>query len=73
VADRIAAALEVEPEGLTRTELINLLARNESRDRIDQALALLGHLGRVRREVVQTGGRPAERWLLGSAGTKKTK
>jgi hypothetical protein len=64
VADRIAAALEVEPEGLTRTEIINLFARNESRDRIDQALALLERLDRVCREVVQTGGRPAERWFL---------
>ena len=65
VADRIAAALEGEPGGLTRTELINLFSRNESRERIDQALALLESLDRVRREVVRTGGRPAERWSLG--------
>jgi hypothetical protein len=65
VADRIIAALEVEPDGLTRTEIIDLFSRNESRDRLDQALTLLESLGRARREVVQTGGRPAERWLLG--------
>jgi hypothetical protein len=64
VADRIAAALEEEPDGLNRTEIINLFARNVGRDRIDQALALLEHLNRVRREVMQTGGRPAERWFL---------
>ena len=64
VADRIAAALEEEPDGLTRTDLVNLFKRNVSRDRIDQALALLEGLGRVRRVVVETGGRPAEKWLL---------
>ncbi len=64
VADRIAAALEEEPESLRRTDLINLFKRNVSRDRIGQALALLEGLGRVRREAVETGGRPAEKWLL---------
>jgi hypothetical protein len=64
VADRIINALEEEPDGLTRTDLINLFARNVSRDRIDQALALLERLSRVRREEVKTGGRPAEKWLL---------
>jgi hypothetical protein len=64
VADRIAAALEVEPDGLTRTDLVNLFKRNVSRDRIDQALALLEGLGRLRREAVETGGRPEEKWLL---------
>jgi hypothetical protein len=65
VADRITVALEVEPDGLTRTDLINLFHRNVSRDRIDQALAMLERLGRVRQEAVETGGRPAEKWLLG--------
>jgi hypothetical protein len=64
VADKIATALEEEPEGLTKTDLINLFKRNVSSDRIDQALALLEGLGRVRRETVETGGRPAEKWLL---------
>ena len=64
VADRIATALEEEPEGLTRTDLINLFKRNVSRDRIDQALGLLERLGRVRMEAVETGGRPAVKWLL---------
>jgi hypothetical protein len=64
VADRITVALEVEPDGLTRTDLMNLFHRNVSRDRIDQALAMLERLGRVRQEAVETGGRPAEKWLL---------
>jgi hypothetical protein len=64
VVNRIATALEEEPESLRRTDIINLLERNVSRDRIGQALALLEGLGRVRREAVETGGRPAEKWLL---------
>ncbi len=64
VADRIAAALEEEPDGLTRTDLFHLFGRHISRARIDQALSLLELLRRVRREKVETGGRPAERWLL---------
>jgi hypothetical protein len=61
VADKIAAALEEEPDGLTRTDLFHLFKRHKSRDRIDAALTLLERLGRVRREQVETGGRPAER------------
>lgn len=64
VADKIAAALEEEPDGLTRTDLFHLFKRHKGRDRIDQALTLLERLGRVRCERAQTGGRPAERWLL---------
>jgi hypothetical protein len=64
VADRIVAALEEEPDGLTRTDLFHLFGRHRSRDRIDQALALLDDLGRVCPERVETGGRPAERWFL---------
>lgn len=64
VADKIAAALEEEHGGLTRTDLFHLFGRNRSRDSIDRALVLLEAVGRVRRERVETGGRPAERWLL---------
>jgi hypothetical protein len=64
VADRIIAALEEAPGGLIRTDMFNLFKRHVSRDRIDQALALLERLGRVRRERVKTSGRPAERWFL---------
>jgi hypothetical protein len=64
VADRIAAALEEESDGLTRTDLFHVFGRHRSRDRIDEALALLERLGRVRSERAETGGRPAERWFL---------
>lgn len=64
VADRIVAALEEKPDGLTRTDFRDLFGRNKSRDRIGQALDLLERLGRVRCERTQTGGRPVERWYL---------
>lgn len=64
VADRIATTLREKPEGLTRTDLFHLFGRHISRNRIDRALTLLEGLGSVRRERVETGGRPAERWFL---------
>lgn len=65
VADKITAALEEEPDGLTRTDLIHLFKRHRSRDQIDQALATLQRLGRATCEKGEsTGGRPAERWFL---------
>jgi hypothetical protein len=64
VADRIATALIGKSEGLTRTDLFDVFGRHVGRDRIDRALALLEGLGRIRRERVETGGRPAQRWFL---------
>lgn len=73
VADKIIAALEEEPSGLTRTDLFHLFGRHKNRDRIDQALTLLERLGRVRCEKVETGGRPAEKWFLREDGAKDAK
>jgi len=63
VADKIAAALEDEPDGLARTDLFHLFKRHKSRDQIDAALSLLERIGRIRCQKVETGGRPAERWF----------
>ena len=64
VADAILEALRnAGTDGLTRTEIRDLFKRHQSADRIDGALGELLRLGRVRREVEQTGGRPAERWI----------
>lgn len=63
VADKIIATLEEEPDGLTRTDLSHLFKRHKSRGEIDRALDLLERIGRVRREKVETAGRPAERWF----------
>ncbi|CAN5728893.1 hypothetical protein BH24ACT22_BH24ACT22_12100 [soil metagenome] len=62
MADRIAETLTDTPEGMTRTEISHLFKRNRSANRMDQALVLLERLGRIRREQVETGGRPAEKW-----------
>jgi hypothetical protein len=61
-AERIHAALAAAPNGLTRTQLHDLLARNRPADRIHQALTALAAAGRATRTPIQTAGRPAERW-----------
>ena len=64
-ADAILRALREMPDGLTRTEISNLFARNLSANRIDKALFLLLEQGRAHPVKQETGGRPAERWLYG--------
>lgn len=63
VADKINDALQGEADGLTRTDLFHLFGRHRSRDEIDRAVGMLERLGKVRREKIETGGRPAERWF----------
>jgi hypothetical protein len=63
VADKTEAALKRHSEGLTRNQVRNLFGRNQSAERIEQALSLLLNLGRVQRVTEETGGRPAERWF----------
>ena len=63
VADRIMEALRARPDGLTRTEIRDLFKRNESGERIDQALTLLLAVGHARSTREETGGRPVERWF----------
>lgn len=62
VADRIMEALRNAPEGLTRTQINDLLGRNIPMPRISEALGLLLRLGRVWLETVATEGRPREFW-----------
>jgi hypothetical protein len=58
VADQILDALRAAgKDGMTRTEISNLFARNKSADRIARALAELLKLDRLRREQEETGGR----------------
>src|SRR6266545_4261700 len=47
---------------LTRSQLLDLLHRNVSARRLDQALANLAAADKVDRQRVLTGGRPAELW-----------
>jgi hypothetical protein len=66
IADRLYAALQDEPEGLTRREIRDLFNRNGRKDAIDHALGLLSAAGLAERRRTPTpgGGPPRERWLL---------
>ncbi|MGH9286526.1 MAG: DUF3987 domain-containing protein, partial [Acidimicrobiales bacterium] len=69
VAEQIHAALAASADGLTRTELRDLFARNLPGARIDAALANLGATGRAQRRRLTTAGRPAEAWTALDPGT----
>ncbi|MDA8356419.1 MAG: hypothetical protein M0Z95_09040 [Actinomycetota bacterium] len=62
VAEQIHAALATAPDGLTRTQLRDLFARNLPAKSVDRALIALGTAGRAERRRVATAGRPAEVW-----------
>lgn len=62
VAEQIHAALAASADGLTRTQLRDLFARNLPGARIDAALGTLGRTGRAQRRRLTTAGRPAEVW-----------
>lgn len=66
LAERIATVLSKRPEGLTRTEVRDLFARNVSSERIEQALGVLARDGRAERRRTPTAGRPAECWFAGA-------
>ena len=64
VADEILRALQqVGENGMTRTAIRDLFARNQSGDRIGAALAMLMTKGRARMEGRESGGRPVEFWF----------
>jgi hypothetical protein len=63
LADDLLRLLRGCPGGLTRNDLTNYLGRHQPSQRIGQALGLLLQHRLVRREQVETGGRPAERWF----------
>jgi hypothetical protein len=69
VADDIMLLLRRSPAGLTRNELRDYFSRNQSSDRIGQALGLLLRHGLARYEQQKTGGRPSERWFAGAPKT----
>src|SRR5262249_4125008 len=64
VADTILQALKnAGPGGMTRTTIIDLFNRNQSRTRINTALGLLAKNGRVRSELREGKTRPFEVWF----------
>ena len=63
LARQIHAALDhALPDGLTRTQLRDLLHRNPTTQQLDQALAALAHDGKITSQRVLTAGRPAQLW-----------
>jgi hypothetical protein len=63
LAHQIHAALtHALPDGLTRTQLRDLLHRNPTTTQLDQALNMLADDGKITSQRVLTAGRPAELW-----------
>jgi hypothetical protein len=63
LADDLLRLLRTNPAGLTRTELSNYLGRNQTANRIGQALGMLLRYKLARCEKEMTGKRTAERWF----------
>jgi hypothetical protein len=63
LAEQLHAALLRSPDGLTRTQLRDLLHRNLPAERVEQALHTLASTGRATRQQTRTAGRPAEIWI----------
>jgi hypothetical protein len=72
LADELYQAMRACPAGLTRTEIRDLYGRNQSSDRIGQALALLLRAGMAHMTRQETAGRPTERWFAGTGVTTET-
>jgi hypothetical protein len=66
LAQQIHGALRHARDGLTRTQLRDLLHRNASTAELDRALAALAHDGKATSTRVLTAGRPAELWTATS-------
>jgi hypothetical protein len=62
LSQQLHAALAHTPDGLTRTQLRDLLHRNPTTIQLDRALAELAADGKITSQRVLTAGRPAELW-----------
>jgi len=62
LAEQIHAALLRSPDGLTRTQISQLLHRNLPVHQLQQALDTLAAAGRAHPTKITTAGRPAELW-----------
>jgi hypothetical protein len=63
VADQILMALQGESEGLSRTDISKLFSRNQSSDRLQNALNILKNAGLARMKLKETPGRKVEMWF----------
>lgn len=64
LADVILDALRQHKRGMARSEIRELVGGKASKARIEVALDLLARHGLAERDVITTGGRPAERWKV---------
>lgn len=62
LADRLLGMLGCSPQGLSRNQIRDGLARGKSSREIEASLAYLETLGLAARESIETGARPAELW-----------
>jgi hypothetical protein len=62
LAEQLHAALLRSPDGLTRTQLSQLVHRNLPAEQLQQALHALAAAGRAHPTKILTAGRPAELW-----------
>ena len=69
-AQRILAELAKRPQGMNRRALHALFHRHLEADRLDAVLGALASEGRVRSQMVATGGRKAEVWTLSERTNK---
>lgn len=72
IADGILRALHDAEDGLTRTAIRDLFARNRSATDLSRALDGLLERGLARFVTEDTGGHPAERWFAASGSTTET-
>jgi hypothetical protein len=62
IADEINRAINEHPNGVTRSQIRDLFARNRSKAQIDRALCLLLSAGAVNRRLLDGPGRRTEIW-----------
>ncbi len=62
-ADAILALLQRNPEGLTRTDIMQHFQRHKKSEEIVRAVECLKRIGRADNVCEKTGGRPTERWF----------
>lgn len=71
VADAVLAGLRERPDGLTRTEISNVFARNRSAAQIERALETLSRAGLVERQ--SKSSHTPERWTTKTTKMTKTR
>jgi hypothetical protein len=63
LADEISRAIAASTDGISRTEIRDLFARNRPRAQIDRALNLLAAAGHIQRHLRTGPGRSTEMWM----------